>query len=54
MLIDEFGKIWRRILHVYTPVGEGLALILGGAIALLVRSLAITQNLSMPAHKGLQ
>ncbi len=48
------GALSYCILHVYTPVGEGMALILGGAIALLVRGLAITQNLSMPAHKGLQ
>lgn len=48
------GALTYCAIHVYTPLGEGLALVLGGAIAFVVRALAITQNLSMPAHKGLQ
>lgn len=48
------GALTYCTVHVYTPLGEGFALILGGALAFVVRALAITQNLSMPAHKGLQ
>ncbi|MFW8592063.1 trimeric intracellular cation channel family protein [Glaciecola sp. 2405UD65-10] len=47
------GALTYCALHVYTPVGEGISLIAGGVMALVVRGLAITQNLSMPAHKGL-
>jgi uncharacterized membrane protein YeiH len=42
------------VLHTYTPVAEGIALIMGGTVAFVIRALAITRNLSMPAHEGLQ
>ncbi|OFA30911.1 hypothetical protein BAE46_09645 [Glaciecola punicea] len=42
------------VLHTYTPVAEGIALIIGGTVAFVIRALAITRNLSMPAHEGLQ
>jgi uncharacterized membrane protein YeiH len=41
-------------IHVYTPIDEGTALILGGTVAFVIRALAITRKLSMPAHKGLE
>lgn len=47
------GAMTYASIDVYSPLGEGLALILGGAVAFIVRALAITQDLSMPAHKGL-
>jgi uncharacterized membrane protein YeiH len=48
------GALSYCLIHLYTPIGEGIALMLGGAVAFVIRGLAITQNLSMPAHKGLQ
>lgn len=47
------GALSYSCLHVYTPVPEGISLIIGGAVAFMIRALAITRNLSMPAHKGL-
>jgi uncharacterized membrane protein YeiH len=48
------GALTYALIYVYTPIGEGVALIMGGAVAFVIRALAITQNLSMPAHKGLE
>jgi uncharacterized membrane protein YeiH len=47
------GATSYSIVHTYTPIGEGLALIIGGLVAFTVRALAITKNLSIPAHQGL-
>jgi uncharacterized membrane protein YeiH len=47
------GALTYSMLHVYTPINEGASLLCGGAVAFIVRALAITRNLSMPAHKGL-
>lgn len=47
------GALSYCLLHTYTPLSEGYALIIGGFAAFIIRALAITQNLTMPAHKGL-
>lgn len=47
------GALTYCLLHIYTPIGEGIALVLGGAVAFIIRGLAITRNLSMPSHRGL-
>ena len=47
------GALSYCLLHTYTPLSEGYALIIGGFSAFIIRALAITQNLTMPAHKGL-
>ena len=47
------GALSYCLLHTYTPLPEGYALIIGGFAAFIIRALAITQNLTMPAHKGL-
>jgi len=48
------GALTYCVLHIYTPTSEGIALMLGGGVAFIIRALAISKNLSMPAHKGLQ
>lgn len=47
------GAFGYCVVHSYSPVSEGYAIILGGILAFVIRALAITKNLSMPAHKGL-
>lgn len=47
------GALGYCIMHTYTPISEGWALMLGGLIAFIVRALAIVKNITMPAHKGL-
>lgn len=47
------GALTYCVVHVYTPVTEGYALVIGGTVAFIIRGLAITRNLSIPAHKGL-
>lgn len=47
------GALTYCLLHIYTPIGEGIALVSGGAVAFIIRGLAITRNLSMPSHRGL-
>lgn len=41
------------VIHAYVPISEGYALVIGGALAFVVRALAITRKLSIPAHRGL-
>ncbi len=41
------------VIHAYTPVTEGFALVIGGTLTFVIRALAITRNLRIPAHKGL-
>lgn len=48
------GAFSYACLHVYTPMPEGISLLVGGAVAFIIRALAITRDLSMPAHKGLE
>jgi uncharacterized membrane protein YeiH len=47
------GALGYCLMHDYTPISEGWALVLGGLIAFIIRALAIVKNLTMPAHKGL-
>lgn len=47
------GALGYCVMHTYTPISEGWALMLGGLIAFVVRALAIVKNITMPAHKGL-
>jgi uncharacterized membrane protein YeiH len=41
------------VLFTYTPLSGSVALVIGGALTFIVRGLAITRKLSIPAHKGL-
>jgi len=47
------GALCYCLMFIYTSVSEGYALIIGGALTFIIRALAITRNLSIPAHKGL-
>ncbi|MBT0587584.1 trimeric intracellular cation channel family protein [Alteromonas oceanisediminis] len=47
------GALTYCLLHTYLPLNESVALVAGGSVAFTVRALAITQNLTMPAHQGL-
>jgi len=41
------------VIHTYTPISEGFALIIGGTLAFVIRALAITRKLRIPQHSGL-
>jgi uncharacterized membrane protein YeiH len=47
------GALTYCVVHTYVPIGEGYAVIMGGALAFVIRALAITHKLSIPAHRGL-
>jgi uncharacterized membrane protein YeiH len=47
------GAMSYCLLFTYTPLSEGYALVIGGALTFIIRALAITRKLSIPAHKGL-